>query len=295
MTALLVHNPTAGTGKVSADQLLSLLDSNGIEADIVSRKEDGWREAVREAEGLIVVAGGDGTVAKVADALGDSPATMAILPTGGANNIAHSYGVPQDLAAAAALMPGARPKPFDLAKAEGAWGRRRFFESVGFGLLTEALCALDKEPDKRAEKLALGRKAIRARLEDAAPVGYRLSIDGTRTAEILLMLEVLAIPQVGPRLPLAGKANPGEGRLHVVSVTDEARERFGDWLDSPDGVPPVTVRQAHDVEVIDAPDQLRIDDCKGTICRDAEPVRLSIHRSDLSVLVPGDARGDDYE
>ena len=60
-----------------------------------------FKEALAQAEGLVVVAGGDGTVGKVIAQMPDRGVPVAILPLGSANNIARSFnvaGAPYELA-----------------------------------------------------------------------------------------------------------------------------------------------------------------------------------------------------
>lgn len=65
MKAILVHNPTAGDYRYSRGELTDLLHRTGITPFYQSSKVGELTAALAEPADLIVVAGGDGTVAKV--------------------------------------------------------------------------------------------------------------------------------------------------------------------------------------------------------------------------------------
>ena len=60
----------------------------GLMVRYQSTKDQSYKSALRERWDLIVVAGGDGTVAKVARRLRYRKAPIIVLPVGTANNIA---------------------------------------------------------------------------------------------------------------------------------------------------------------------------------------------------------------
>ena len=93
MRATLFHNPTAGGGKFTKKELMTALRLGGLEPRYVSTKSKRFKKELAEAEDLVVVAGGDGTVAKVIAQMPDRGVPVAILPLGSANNIARSFGV----------------------------------------------------------------------------------------------------------------------------------------------------------------------------------------------------------
>jgi diacylglycerol kinase family enzyme len=65
MRALLVHNPTAGTKSHDKDSIIDALHLADFKVDYVSTKEDGVKEALKNAAELVVAAGGAGTGADV--------------------------------------------------------------------------------------------------------------------------------------------------------------------------------------------------------------------------------------
>lgn len=286
MTGLLIYNSSAGDEDHSGEELADLLGSCGWPVRLLSSDDDNLEEVLREADVPVFVAGGDGTVAKVVIALRERSVPIAILPTGGSNNIARAFGITASLEELAAGLTNAQPGAFDIALAEGRWGTKFFVEAAGLGALTDALCGLDGNPGRTEEKLAMGRAALRRQLCNAKAHEYVLELDGRATHEMLLMFEVLNIPGIGPRLELAPDAAPGDGLLHAVSLSKEQRPAFLQWLDRLEGPPPVTVRACREVRIEGGPERVRLDDPKRTTERKGTPVRFSLHPCPATILIP---------
>src|SRR5262245_1870824 len=107
----LIHNPQAGDEDHSRNQLLKLIRDAGYEVTYKSSKED-FASALEDPGDLIVVAGGDGTVRRVAlESLGTG-VPLAILPMGTANNISKSLGITAPAEELIAGWKGARRKRF---------------------------------------------------------------------------------------------------------------------------------------------------------------------------------------
>ena len=97
MRAILVHNPTAGTASHTAEQLTTILKEAGY-SDVMycSTKERQHKRALLSIADLVLIAGGDGTIAKVIRCLPQNDIPVAILPLGTANNVARSIGLHTD-------------------------------------------------------------------------------------------------------------------------------------------------------------------------------------------------------
>src|SRR5690349_359180 len=92
MRITLMHNPKAGHGRHDKRELMHALDKAGHKALYQSTKEDGWKKALKKETDLVLAAGGDGAVGKVAARLVDTGIPLAILPLGTANNLARTLG-----------------------------------------------------------------------------------------------------------------------------------------------------------------------------------------------------------
>ena len=88
------------------------------------------RDALAAGAGLVVAAGGDGTVRACAHALAGTGVPLAIVPRGTANLAARALGIPSRLDAALAAGFGGRDRQIDLAGAEGML----FAAMAGIGL-----------------------------------------------------------------------------------------------------------------------------------------------------------------
>ena len=170
-------------------------------------------------ERRVVLLGGDGSLHAAANAAGPSP-ELALLPAGGANNIAHSLGVPTDLAAAARLAAEGAARPLDLIEARTATRRYLAVEgvSVGFHALARAQYRGANSADTSA-----GLKAGIGALARFHPLTVGVEIDGA--FEVLRIGQLFAVntPLFGPRLIVAPDADPTDGLLDVVTIEDAGR------------------------------------------------------------------------
>jgi undecaprenyl-diphosphatase len=174
----------------------------------------------RHGGGLVVAAGGDGTVNAVVNALADSQATLAIVPLGTSNDVARSLGIPPDPVEAARVIAGGRVCTVDAARARFADGTTRLF-------LNAATAGLNVEFARAATKPALrgrfGRltypvaaaRAVRA----AEPFECTIECADRKTAVCVVHLSISNAPVFGGVL---GMRVPGasitDGLLDVIAV-----------------------------------------------------------------------------
>src|SRR5688572_24599839 len=108
----LIINPTAGrkagltTNALGLEDIRVLLERHEIDADVMCTERAGHgtelaQQAVRDGYELVIAAGGDGTVAEVAEGLIASSAMLGVLPLGSVMNVARMLGIPRDLDQAA--------------------------------------------------------------------------------------------------------------------------------------------------------------------------------------------------
>ena len=82
MRVTLIHNPGAGRQEYDAKALMKLLRRAGHRPRYQSSKDKGWDRALDKRADLVVVAGGDGTVAAVARRMVRRGVPVAVLPAG---------------------------------------------------------------------------------------------------------------------------------------------------------------------------------------------------------------------
>jgi diacylglycerol kinase family enzyme len=236
MRVTLIHNPTAGDEDHSRERLLTLIRAAGYEAVYHSSKED-IGAALKEPGDLVVVAGGDGTVRKVAMHTIETGAPIAILPVGTANNISKSLGItsPED-----ELIQGwstARRKRFTVGQATSSWGEEIFIEGMGMGLFTRAMTLLEyvdgKAPDDFSsayDKLYRDLSALIVLVSEFSPINLKVTIDGQDVSGPYLLMEVMNMNYIGPNLHLAPDADPSDGYLDFVFLAEDNRENFARYL-----------------------------------------------------------------
>ena len=88
--------------------------------------------------GLIVLAGGDGTLSSAADRMSQTGVVLGVLPTGTANDFARTLRLPTGIAAACDVIVNGRPQDVDL----GTIGGDRFLNVASAGLAAGVTRAL---------------------------------------------------------------------------------------------------------------------------------------------------------
>ena len=234
MKITLIHNPGAGAGQ-DARGLVQLITEAGHQVRHCSTKAD-WKAFLKKPADLVVAAGGDGTVRRVALAAAELGRPFAVIPIGTANNIAKTIGLLGDageLIESWSESPRAR-QPFDLGEVVAPWGEGRFVEGVGGGLIADLI---DREDEVAADANLLGHETDRALhllcelVTEARMRRWQIQADGQDLSGEYFAVEVMNIRFVGPNLPLAPHAFPGDGKLDVVLLGKEDRQPLLDYLE----------------------------------------------------------------
>ena len=236
MKISLVHNPTAGDGQ-DVEDVVKLLTDAGHAVQHRSSK-DNWKKLLQDPGDLVVAAGGDGTVRKVAIAAAERDLPFAVLPIGTANNIAKTLGLVGDarqlVRSWSDEADGSGGRPFDIGEVVAGETSRQFVEGVGGGWFAELLAHTAKVED---ELMLVGRETDRALhmlaalLRRAKPLAWRVAADGQDLSGDYLAVEVANIRFVGPNVPLAIDADPSDGKLDAVLVTEADRQPIIDYLE----------------------------------------------------------------
>lgn len=271
MRVTVMYNPEAGNARPTWRQIHRALRAAGHDYRLFSTKEKGWKGGLDEPADVVLAAGGDGTVAKVAKALAGRGVPLAIIPIGTANNIARSLELEGSPDVLIERWQSARAVPFDIGVAEGPWGREEFVESVGLGIFAH-LIATAKKADERRFAESLGDRAVmrlaRARLLYTLfgyrPRRWRVTIDGEEEVVTGVWLSVMNIRSLGPRLTVAPNADSGDGRLDVVIVSADEAGGLADALlsGSPGALEAMRLgaRRARRVQLSGELDEAYIDD-----------------------------------
>lgn len=197
-------------------RVASELAAYGARVEVVLTHDVGemarlWRP---EPGRLLALLGGDGTLHSAVNLPGPAP-EVALIPAGGANNVARCLGIPTDPAGAARVAMTGAPKPIDLIECRSAAGRVIAVEglSVGFLALARARYHASNSSDVPAA-IAAGAAA----LVHFHPLDVRLVEHGDPRVVHIGQLFVANMPCFGTHLRVAPHADPCDGLLDVVAV-----------------------------------------------------------------------------
>lgn len=127
--------------------MLDVLTANGMRLQLAETQHAGHatelaREAVQGGASLVVAAGGDGTIAEVANGMAGSTARLGVIPLGTANVLAHELHLPFAPRAVAAALAFGRTCLLWPGVAEGPDGHRLFVQMLGVGLDAQVVHSL---------------------------------------------------------------------------------------------------------------------------------------------------------
>ena len=237
MRVTLIHNPDAGDSRQpSRKQLEALIKAAGHKLRYQSAKDEGWSDVLKKRADLVVIAGGDGTVGKVARRLVGSGVPIAVLPMGTANNVSKTLGISE--LTIFELIRGwesASRIRFDACVATGPWGERYFIEGLGTGLLT---CSMPEVEGRRtAEELAdagvrvtYAQQVFREQLAECPVTKVQASLDGKDISGRYLLFEALNMKYIGPNLFLAPDIVRNDGEFDVVLIGEKERRTLHRYI-----------------------------------------------------------------
>ncbi|MEO7285839.1 MAG: diacylglycerol kinase family protein, partial [Jatrophihabitantaceae bacterium] len=172
-------------------------------------------EAVAAGAKLVLVCGGDGTVAACAGALAGTGVTMAVVPDGTGNLLARNLGIPLDQVEALEAAFGQHERQIDVLDA----GDRRFVVMAGLGFDAALIDETDEDLKAKLGWLAyLGGlvRAVRGRRRSS----YLIELDGrppVRHRAIGVLVGNVGDLQGG--ITLLPDARPDDGQLDVITLS----------------------------------------------------------------------------
>jgi diacylglycerol kinase family enzyme len=299
----LIHNPEAGDEtRPNRGQLEALIKEAGHKVRYQSVKERGWAKALKKEADLVAVAGGDGTVAKVARRMIGGKIPVTVLPMGTANNISRTLGIahlPVTLLIAS-WEKGPR-LAFDVGMANGPWGERHFIEGFGTGLFPRAVPHIDAN-ETIAEiadvevKVTYTLQLLREYLDKCPATEVKGTLDGENISGRYLLFEAMLMQFMGPNLHLAPKILLDDGMFDLVMVQDGDREKLHEqlttWQEGALWPSEFKTRQGAHLEIEWKGFPVHIDDKiwpeEGEKPKRAGEIELTIEPKALEFLVPKD-------
>ena len=228
LRAKLIFNATSGRIEESPHQLANILaemQNQQILPEVYMVREDSQVEAVvrnalKAGIKLIVVAGGDGTIDRVAGALVGRSAALGIIPIGTRNNLAFNLGVPPSIAAAVAVLREGRRMKIDVGQVTSGQGKRWFLEAASLGLLSDLYPVADDIQHGNLAQIG----GLLSTLVTAIPSHLSLSLDGHRPIDTTAHLVLIAnMPFLGPRFQIATDVSFRDNRLDVFVFSDMSK------------------------------------------------------------------------
>jgi diacylglycerol kinase (ATP) len=216
---IVVFNPVAGRRRSHLLwRVLDVLAANGVRLDLAETHRAGHaealaREAVRRGEQMVVAAGGDGTIAEVANGLMGSAARLGVIPLGTANVLAHELDLPFAPKAVAAALAFGRTCTLWPGQANGPNGARLFVQMLGVGFDAQVVHNLPFPLKKVLGKGAYVMQSIRELARYKFPA-IRMRIDDTETEAASVIISKGRL--YGGRFRLAAGAAPADPGFSVV-------------------------------------------------------------------------------
>ena len=220
--ARVICNPTSGGGAYDPDEIRDELEGLDVEWIQTEGPDDAVEAAQEYRDGLLLVAGGDGTINDVINGIGNAGfpegVTLGILPAGTGNDLAATLCVPEDPDLAEDVIRQNRVRTLDVARVRSEGVGERFFINVATGGLgAEISDANEGELKGKWGKLSY----LRASLEVAKDFDVReldLYLDGELRKVRAVNVVVGNCRYAGGGWLAAPKANPEDGLLDVVII-----------------------------------------------------------------------------
>lgn len=226
-------NPAAANGSTGRrwPEIAHQAAAVGLEGDALLSERRGHlgelaREAALSGSRLLVVVGGDGSINEVVNGLAglENPPAVALIPRGTGGDFVRTFGIPDDVAAAARVALAGDTQSIDL----GRVGYRGWDGSDGSALFANVASAgMSGAIAQRANDTskALGAKASYLWATFAVFAGWsavemRLTVDGEARSGRMFDVVVANGRFFGGGMKMCPDALPGDGLLDVVTIGD---------------------------------------------------------------------------
>jgi diacylglycerol kinase (ATP) len=238
MKIALFHNAGAGDRAFDGNQLIRLFAEAGHDVLYVPTHQKGWELGFRNPIDRAVIAGGDGTVSRLAPWLAARHIPFCILPLGTANNCAKTLGQTHPVEVVIANLHSAAIRKVDLGMVTMPLGQQVFIESVGIGLLAQLMVEMRKREKRKnsrslltpTERLSDALKCLRSLAKEYPESVCELVLDDKILTGNFLLVEVANMGLIGPNLNLIPNVDPSDGVFEVVWVNLDQRKEFRDYL-----------------------------------------------------------------
>ena len=215
--ALLLVNPKARRGGEAIDAVVGRLHRGGL--DVTIEPFDALPEIardivrLRQSADLIILCGGDGTIASGAMAVVECGLPLGIIPLGTANDLARTLGVPMDLGEAADVILAGNTRKIDLGTVNG----HAFFNVASIGLSADLARGLHPKLKKRFGRFGYALAAAKVLLK-ARPFTATIREKGEVTKVKTFQIAVGNGRHYGGGNVVEASAEIDDGRLDLYSL-----------------------------------------------------------------------------
>jgi diacylglycerol kinase family enzyme len=258
LSGFLLINPRSGKGSPDAQELAAKASAMGVQTHVLREGEDAAALARSASGDVLGIAGGDGSLAPVAEVALERELPFVCIPFGTRNHFARDLGLDRDDPIGALRAFGGTERRIDVGYADD----RLFLNNVSLGLYARLVHRRERNRRRREALARLRAWAIVVTHRD--PLG--ITIDGEPVESRLVLVAnnayAFELPSIGARERL------DEGKLRLYAPGSDPPERAGErfLVDSSAG----RLEAAVDGE----PDVLRT------------PIEFRIEPRALRVLVP---------
>jgi len=215
VAGLLLINPRSGRGSVEPGELAAEAGILGVETHVLREGEDAAELARASTATVLGIAGGDGSLAPVAEVALERGAAFVCVPFGTRNHFARDLGLERDDPVVALSAFAGAERRIDVGRA----GDRLFLNNVSLGLY--ARLVRRRERHRRRRKAFARLRAWSIVLTHGEPLG--ITVDGTPVDARLVLVAnnayALDLPTLGARDRL------DEGLLHLYLPGNDPQER----------------------------------------------------------------------
>jgi diacylglycerol kinase family enzyme len=219
LASFLLINPRSGKGSPTADELAAEARAVGVQTHFLQEGEDPAELARASTAEVLGMAGGDGSLAPVAEVALERDAAFVCIPFGTRNHFARDLGVDRDdpIGALRAFATGTE-RCIDVGRAD----ERLFLNSVSLGLYAQLVHR--REAHRRRREAFARMRAWAILLTHRQPLG--ITIDGEAVESRLVLVAnnayAVELPSLGERERL------DEGKLHLYTPGTDPPERVGE-------------------------------------------------------------------
>jgi diacylglycerol kinase family enzyme len=218
VAGFLLINPRSGSGSPDAGELAAAAEQRGIKTHVLREGENPADLARAARADALGIAGGDGSLAAVAEVAIERGLPFVCVPFGTRNHFARDLGLDRDDPEGALEAFAGVERRIDVGRANG----RLFLNNVSLGLYARLVHRRERH---RRRREALARIRAWAMLLRPHP-SLRVTIDGQPVETRLVLVGNnaydLELPSLGERKRL------DEGKLHLYTPGADPAERTAD-------------------------------------------------------------------